>query len=76
MPLQCMAYIDNQRYRGTIMAPTKTANISLIDHYTDIYKAMLDELPPHVWLELYDIIKPCHYYAFELQECTSFKVVE
>ena len=58
------------------MAPTKNAHIRLIDHYTDIFKAMLDELPPHVWLEVYDIIKSRHYYAYELQECTSFKVVE
>ena len=71
-----MAYIDNLSRHGTIMAPTKTAKITVIKHPEDIWTAMLDLLPNHVWNELYREVAKTHYWRFQICSCTEFKVVE
>ena len=58
------------------MAPTKSAHMRLIYEPIDVYKAMLDELPVNVWLELFDQVQKKTAWAFELEQCTSFKAVE
>lgn len=58
------------------MAPTKTAHIRIVKHYSDIYQAMLDELPNDLWIELHARVKKRLRWAWDIRQCTSFKVVE
>ena len=62
--LQCMAYIDNLSHRGTIMAPTKIAKITVVQHPEDIWMAMLDLLPVDVWNELFREVAKTHYWRY------------
>lgn len=56
--------------------PTKTPYIRLIQHYSEIYEAMLDELPNDLWIELHERVMKRMRWAWDIRQCTSFKVVD
>ena len=58
------------------MAPTKTGYVSLIEDAEQVYLAMIDELPARVWIEMHDKVMKRLCWAYELQQCTIFEVVE